>query len=212
MVRVKICGMTHPRDAAAAAELGADAIGLVFARSPRQVSLATARQIIAALPPWIARVGVFVNPSAATVRRAIESVGISEVQLHGDEAPGLMKALGGMPVIKALRVRDRSFTEDVGRWSDAGAAGILLDAYSPKARGGTGERFDWDLVTQNRRSVGLDKGPPLILAGGLNVQNIRAAIRAVRPWGVDVSSGVESKPGVKSVELMERFISAARSA
>ena len=212
MVRVKICGITRPADAVAAADAGADAIGLVFAKSPRQVDVGRAQQIIAALPPWIARVGVFVNSKAGAIARAAEMLGLTEVQLHGDESPAKLKALSAIRVIKALRVRDRTFIEEVVRWSDAGVAGILLDAFSPQARGGGGKRFDWDLVVQAQKSGGLDGAPPIILAGGLTVQNVRAAVRTVRPWGVDVSTGVESAPGIKSPELIERFIAAAQSA
>ena len=212
MVRVKICGITRPTDAVAAADAGADAIGLLFAKSPRQITVARARQIIAALPPWVARVGVFVNAKSSAIERAVEMLALTEVQLHGDESPPQKTGLTAVRIIKALRVRDRSFIDDVARWRDAGVAGILFDAFSPTVRGGAGRRFDWDLVVQARKCGGLDDAPPIILAGGLTPQNIRAAIRTVRPWGVDVSSGVESGPGIKSVEMIERFIAAAQSA
>jgi phosphoribosylanthranilate isomerase len=210
MIRIKICGITRVADAIAAAEAGADAIGLVFARSPRQVGVREARRIVAALPPFVSAVGVFVNPRPASVLRVVEAVGLSEVQLHGEEPAGMLGQLAGMRVIKALRVRDRRFLEQLQVYADAGVSGILLDAFSSKARGGSGKRFDWDLVGGLRRAGALDGSPPLILAGGLTPQNVKAGIRAVRPWGVDVSSGVEDSPGIKNAELMERFVSAVR--
>jgi phosphoribosylanthranilate isomerase len=212
MVRVKICGITRPADGLAAAEAGADAIGLVFAKSPRQITVSRARQIIAALPPWIGRVGVFVNAKANLIERAVDLLALTEIQIHGEESLRQIRALPRIPIIKALRVRDHSFVDDMARWRDAGAAGILLDAFSPRARGGVGRQFDWSFVVQARNRGGIEGMPPIILAGGLNAQNIRSAIRTVRPWGVDVSSGVESEPGIKSHALIKRFIAAARSA
>lgn len=211
MVRIKICGITRPRDAVAAAEAGTDAIGVVFARSSRQVSVRQAREIVAALPPFVAAVGVFVNARVATIVRTVAEVGLSAVQLHGDESPAFVERLGALRVIKALRVRDRTFVEQVDAFTHAGVAGILLDAFSPTARGGSGKRFDWDLVAGVRATGALDDAPPLILAGGLTAQNVRAGIRRVRPWGVDVSSGVEDEPGIKSAEKIARFLAAVRS-
>lgn len=210
MVRIKICGITRPEDAALAAEAGADAVGLVFAKSPRQVSTRQARDIVAALPPFVSAVGVFVNARPTTILRIVETVGLSEVQLHGDEPPAFLAHLEGLRAIKALRVRTREFLTQVHDFAGAGVGGILLDAYTPRARGGAGRPFDWDLVVQAREAGALDACPPIVLAGGLSPQNVRAAIRAVRPWGVDVSSGVEHAPGIKNEELMERFVAAAR--
>ncbi len=212
MVRIKICGITRPQDAIAAAEAGADAIGLVFADSPRQVSTRLARRIVAELPPLVSVVGVFVNARAATVERAFGEVGLAEVQLHGDEPPEYIERLNGRRVIKALRVRDRGFVEQARDFRAAGVCGILLDAFSAQARGGSGKRFDWDLVAAARDSGLLETDVPLILAGGLTAENVRAGIRRVRPWAVDVSSGVEDEPGIKSPEKIARFIAAARSA
>lgn len=212
MTRVKICGITRPQDAVTAADAGVDAIGLVFAKSPRLVTPSRAREIVAALPPFVTAVGVFVNARPVTIRRIADFVGFSTVQLHGDESPARVAELAPLHVIKALRVRDRSFVDDLARFRDAGVCGILLDAYSPTARGGSGKRFDWDLVNQARQAGALDFAPPLILAGGLTPQNVRTAIRSVRPHGVDVSGGVESSPGVKSADLIERFIAAVASA
>ncbi|MEK6644990.1 MAG: phosphoribosylanthranilate isomerase [Planctomycetota bacterium] len=212
MIRVKICGITRPQDAIAAADAGADAIGLVFAKSPRQITPARAREIVDSLPPFIAAVGVFVNARPSTICRIAEVVGLTAVQLHGDESVANIAELGPLRIIKALRVRNRTFVDDIARVRDLGVAAVLLDAFSPTARGGSGKRFDWDLVNQARRAGALDDAPPLILAGGLNPQNVKAAIRTVRPWGVDVSGGVELSPGMKSAELIERFIATAKSA
>ncbi len=211
MVRIKICGITRPQDAVAAAEAGADAIGLVFADSPRQVSVRLARRIVAELPPLVSVVGVFVNARSATVERAFGEVGLAEVQLHGDESPEYIERLNGRRVIKALRVRDHGFIEQARAFRAAGVCGILLDAFSAQTRGGSGKRFDWDLVAGARDAGLLEADTPLILAGGLTPDNVRAGIRRVRPWGVDVSSGVEDEPGVKSPEKIARFIAAVQS-
>lgn len=212
MVRIKICGITCPHDAILAIEAGADAVGLVFARSPRQVTLRQARQIVAAIPPFSFVVGVFVNARPTSVLRIVEAVGLSAAQLHGDESPDQLAKLQGIRLIKALRVRDSRFLDMLRRYRQAGASAILLDAFSPKARGGSGRRFDWDLVHGAREGGALDDAPRLILAGGLTPQNVAAGIHRVRPWGVDVSSGVEDEPGVKSAEKIARFIAAVRAA
>lgn len=212
MVRIKICGITQPHDAVAAAEAGADAIGLVFAPSPRRVTTAGAKKIVRALPPWISAVGVFVNAEPSAIRRAIDTVGIGEVQLHGEESPEIIAELAGVRVIRALRVRDRRFLEDLRLWHRAGVSAILLDAFSRDVRGGSGKRFDWDLVSAIRLSDAIPADVRFILAGGLTPDNVAAGIRAVRPWGVDVSSGVETRPGLKSTEKIERFVAAARGA
>ena len=212
MVRIKICGITCPQDAVAAAETGADAIGLVFAKSPRQVTIRQARVIVAALPPFVSAVGVFANVRPATVLRAVAVVGLSEVQLHGDESPDYLRRLSTIRILKALRVRDRTFVDQLLALAGAGASGIVLDAFSPEARGGTGKRFDWDLLTGLEATLARRDLPPLILAGGLTPENVKAGIRRVRPWGVDVSSGVETEPVVKSPEKMARFVAAVREA
>jgi phosphoribosylanthranilate isomerase len=142
----------------------------------------------------------------------VDRLALTELQLHGEESSAQIRSLPRLPIIKAIRVRDRSFVDEMARWRDAGAAGILLDTFSPKARGGVGRRFDWGIVIRARKGGSLNGMPPIILAGGLTVRNIRSAIRTVRPWGVDVSSGVESKPGIKSPELVKRFIEIAKSA
>ncbi len=211
MTRVKICGITRPEDALAAAEAGAHAIGLVFADSPRRVTPRQAHEIVSVLPPFVDAVGVFVNARAATMLRLAADVGFSTIQLHGDESPVLASKLHGVRVIKALVVRHREFVDDVHRFADAGVSGILLDAFNPRARGGSGKRFDWDLVAGARSAGALDDAPPIILAGGLTPENVAAGIRRIHPWGVDVSSGVESAPGIKDEERILRFVANAHA-
>lgn len=212
MTRIKICGITSARDALTAAEAGADAVGLVLAESPRRVSPAAARQIVAALPPFVSAVGVFVNAAPEDIRRVAGEAALGEVQLHGDESPADVRALAGLRVIKALRVRDATFPDRARAFIDAGAAALLFDAYSPVARGGTGKRIDWDLVDGARQSGGLDAAVRFVLAGGLTPMNVASAIRRLRPWGVDVSSGVELEPGVKCADRIGQFVAAVRSA
>jgi len=188
MTWVKICGITRPEDAVAAADLGAVAIGLVFwPESPRSVDRARAREIVAALPPFIAAVGVFVNQTEEAVDIA-RDVGLSAVQFHGDESPSSYR---GFPVqvIKAITVRDASALEEAGVVPDE--ATVLLDAHDRVKRGGTGRVIDWEIaamVARTRRTI---------LSGGLTPANVAEAISVVRPYAVDVSSGVESSPGVK---------------
>lgn len=211
MVRIKICGITRVQDAVFAAEAGADAIGLIFAPSPRRVEISQAREITRALPPFVSTVGVFVNAMAKTIIETAEDVGLGEIQLHGDETPRFISKLKGLRVIKALRVRDRAFVELMQAFRDCGVGGILLDAFSEEARGGSGKRFDWDLVGGARKAGAFDDAPPIILAGGLTPQNVRTGVRRIKPWGVDVSSGVEDEPGVKSADKITQFIAAVRT-
>lgn len=202
--RVKICGLTRPADAARAVELGADALGVVFAESPRQVGIDRAREILAAAPPYVARVGVFVDPELDFVREAVDRCGIDWVQLSGDEPPELAQAIGA-PVIKAVHVDGAA---DLERALEFPAAALLLDAPAIDGRrGGTGVAFDWSsaerLPWPRSRTI---------VAGGLRPHNVGNAIRQLRPGGVDVSSGVESAPGVKDPALIEAFITAVREA
>lgn len=207
MVRIKVCGITSLDDALAAVEAGADALGFNFyRRSPRYVAPALAKSITERLPSQVQSVGVFVNEgSPEAVERLAAEAGVRVVQLHGDESPEFCAALQrGRAVIKALRVGESFAPEQAARYpSDA----ILLDAYSARARGGTGETFDWALARRTRELV-----PQLYLAGGLTPANVGAAVRAVRPFAVDVCSGVEFSPGRKSPELVGRFVAAARAA
>jgi phosphoribosylanthranilate isomerase len=213
-VRVKIEGLRDPATALRIAQMGADAIGMVFAESPRWVSPEQARAIVDVLPPWVATVGVFVNADATTINRVVERTRIGCVQLHGDEPPQIVAQIS-RPCIKAFRVRDQSWLGEVRRWLDAVTArtnlsAVLLDAYNPNARGGTGERFNWELVA-NARGAGLLAGiDPIILAGGLDASCVGQAIELVKPWGVDVASGVEKAPGVKDLKKVADFIRATQ--
>ena len=202
--RVKICGITSPGDAQAAARLGADAIGLVFyAPSPRHVTVEQARAIATSVPPFVARVALFVNPTVEVVAEVIDGVGIDLLQFHGEEAPDFC-AQFGIPYLKAVRVRKGlNLLECLSPFR--GAAGWLLDAYRPDYYGGTGETFDWDVIP-----AGLER--PVVLSGGLTVDNVAAAVRRVRPWAVDVSSGVEATKGVKDADRMAAFIEGVRNA
>jgi phosphoribosylanthranilate isomerase len=203
-VKVKICGLTSPADARAAADAGADLIGLMFyERSPRCVPLETAAQIAAALPPFVVRVGVFVNPTEAAAREAIARCGLNLLQFHGEEPPGFCTRFGVMSM-KAFRIRDaESLTLLPAYPTDA----WLLDAFTPDQRGGTGAKFDWALAREAQKF-----GRPIFLAGGLTPENVAEAVRQVQPFGVDVSSGVESSPGRKDAAKMRAFITAAKGA
>jgi phosphoribosylanthranilate isomerase len=201
-VRVKICGITRVEDALAAAAAGADAIGLVFyAKSPRAVDIEQAREILAALPPFVTAVGLFVDAERSELERILASVPLDLLQFHGDESVQQCEAFG-RPYIKALRVKaGDDIAAQVARYPSA--QGILLDAYVEGVPGGTGEAFDWSLIPQT-----LSK--PLILAGGLRPDNVAEAVSRVRPYAVDVSGGVEASKGVKDVEKVDAFIRAAR--
>jgi phosphoribosylanthranilate isomerase len=203
VLRIKICGITNLGDALAAVGAGADALGFVFAESPRRVTVEAARGIVAGLPPYVTPVGVFVDAGVAEVRRVVAQVGLAAVQLHGAEEPEVVAALAPTPCLKAFRVRRR---EDLQALSRYRAQGYLLDACVPGRPGGTGVRFDWRVLE------GFAAPGPLILSGGLTPQNVAEAVRLVRPYAVDVSSGVEAEPGRKDHALMRRFIEEARSA
>lgn len=208
-IRVKICGIRRPEWAVAAADAGADAIGLVFAESPRRVTVAEAARIATALPPWVTPVGVFVDESPERIRALAAEVGLAAIQLHGDEPPDTPAKLAPLKVIKAFRIAAPADLEAACQWrSAAEQAGRLPDAYlvdaAPRggARGGTGQPADWGLAAQ----MVADGFWPLILAGGLTPENVAAAIVTVRPWGVDGSSGLESSPGEKDPEKIREFI------
>jgi phosphoribosylanthranilate isomerase len=202
--RVKICGITSVADGLAAAEAGADMIGLMFYDgSPRHVSLATAAAISRALPPSVQRVGVFVNPDEALVMRAIAGCGLNLLQFHGDEPTEFCTQFGLMTV-KALRVRD---AESLKQLENFHTDAFLLDAHSPAGLGGTGEKFNWDLAVAAQKF-----GKPIFLAGGLTPENVAGAVKKVNPFAVDVSSGVESAPGKKDAVKVRAFIQAVRNA
>ena len=204
-INVKICGITNLTDAQTAVRLGADALGFIFAPSPRQIAPQTARDIIRALPPFVKTVGVFVNEAPAAIRKVINDCGLDLVQLHGDESPDLCNEL--MPyTIKALRVKDESSLQ-TGQAYQGKVRALLLDTYSKKKAGGTGKTFDWELALRIKK-----QGFPLILSGGLTPANIVAAIHTVRPYGIDVNSGVEERPGQKSPTLMRDLMENVRQA
>lgn len=201
-VRTKICGITRVEDALVAAQTGVDAIGLVFyAKSPRAVNVAQAQKIIAALPPFVSTVGLFVNASAAEVNAVLEQVPLDVLQFHGDETPEFCEGFA-RPYFRALRMQPGvDIAASAAQY--CGAQGILLDAWVPGVPGGTGERFDWAQIPDN-----LSK--PLILAGGLNADNVTQAIHEVQPWAVDISGGVEASHGVKDADKVRKFLYAVQ--
>ena len=198
MTKVKICGFTEPDNARDASIAGVDAVGLVFYdKSPRNVDVQKAQEIIDALPPFVNRVGLFVNANPSFVDEILCEVPLDTLQFHGDESL-LDCTQYQMPFIKSLRVRpDTNVVQVAEQFSSASA--ILLDSFNPSSFGGTGEAFDWSLAC-------VDISLPIILAGGLNSDNVSSAIRQVRPYAVDASSGVESAPGVKDIDKIEAFI------
>ena len=209
MFRIKICGVTRPEDAAAAAAAGADAIGLNFyAGSSRCIDDERAMAIIAALPTGIAKVGVFVNAEPACIRDKAARLGLDWIQLHGDEPADIIDQLSGLRVIRAIRLQgDMRDAPDRRYFSSAQA--VLIDAYSPAAYGGTGTTVDWAAMHETTR---LYAGSPIILAGGLTPENIGEAIGIARPDAVDTASGVESSPGIKDHVRIKDFVAAARQA
>ncbi|MDT4853264.1 N-(5'-phosphoribosyl)anthranilate isomerase [compost metagenome] len=202
-VRIKICGITRVEDALVAAEAGADAIGLVFyPKSPRAVSVHQARAIIAALPPFVTTVGLFVDVSRCELNEILDAVPLDVLQFHGNESA---EACSGYhrPYLKALRVKPGD--DIAARVAEyPAAAGILLDTYVEGVPGGTGKAFDWSLIP-----TGLPR--PIVLAGGLDAGNVAAAIAQVRPYAVDVSGGVEASKGIKDAEKIRSFIRQCRS-
>jgi phosphoribosylanthranilate isomerase len=202
--RVKICGITNLADAQAAVGAGADALGFNFYEpSPRHLTVPAAAGISKQLPPFVMRVGVFVNAPEELVTRAIGECGLAMLQFHGDEPPEFCTQFGLMSM-KAFRLRDAETLKELPKYP---TEAWLLDAWSPEARGGTGEKFNWDLAVEARKF-----GRPVFLAGGLTPENVAAAVRQVRPFGVDVASGVESSPGKKDRTKVKAFIKAVRSA
>ncbi|MEK7306745.1 MAG: phosphoribosylanthranilate isomerase [Nitrospirota bacterium] len=202
MIKVKICGITNLDDAMAAANAGADALGFIFYKdSPRYIEPAKAGEIIRYLPPFVKTVGVFVNEKEPDVIRVIESTGIDILQLHGEEPPGFC-ALFDKPVIKAIRVKQR---ESITCLANYNVSAFLLDSYSRKGYGGTGEGFDLDIAVEAKRFG------RIILSGGLTPDNIADAKEKVRPYAVDVCSGVEASKGKKDHEKIRLFIQRAKS-
>ncbi len=196
-----MCGITNREDAQAAIELGADALGFVFAKSPRQVTKEQAGDIIKKLPPFVSFVGVFVDERVETIREVCDFCHIGTVQLHGNEPPTCLHYLEGYKIIKAFRVKEEG---DLRQLGDYQPHAFLLDSYVKGVMGGTGVPFQWDIA------AAAHKYGAIILSGGLTPDNVVAAIRTVKPYAVDVSSGVESSPGKKDKRLMERFMESAK--
>jgi phosphoribosylanthranilate isomerase len=204
MTRVKICGITNPEDALAAVEAGADALGFVFFReSPRHIFPEEAARIIALLPPFVQTIGLFVNEDNAAISEIAKLCRLDLLQLHGDEKPEQCEQLGRR-VMKAFRIKSMTCLDPIDSYR---TAGYLLDAYSPSAYGGTGMAFNWEIAAEAVRRYGR-----VILAGGLTPENVTEAIRKVRPYAVDVSSGVESAPGKKDLQKVREFIRNAKEA
>lgn len=200
--RIKICGLRHPQDALAAASAGADAIGLVFyAPSPRAVSFDEAVAVAAALPAFVANVALVLDAGTDYVHEIMRCVKPDMLQFHGNESGEFCRSFG-LPYLKAVPMRNGTKLADFAQ-EYADARGLLLDSHAPGEAGGRGEVFDWTRI--NERA-----GPPVILAGGLHAGNVAAAVRSVRPYAVDVSSGVESAPGVKDAGRIKQFIEAVQ--
>jgi len=216
MFRVKICGITRVEDALAAAESGADAVGLNFyPKSRRAIDLARAAEIVAALPEGITKVGLFVNAEPKTICGTFDRLGLDLVQLHGDEPPEFIADLGGRPVLRAFRLGPEGLKPVADyltacRQQGTPLAGVLFDALVEGSYGGTGKVADWSVVATYQRQIG--SAPPCVLAGGLTPTNVADAIRTAHPCGVDTSSGVEVSPGLKDPALVAAFVQAARSA
>lgn len=203
-VRVKICGITSVDDALAAVAAGADALGFMFyERSSRKISLETASTIKSALPPFVVRVGVFADATENVIRSAT-LCGLNALQFHGSEPPDFLRRFSPMTTIKAFRIQNASSLAQLSAYN---TSAWLLDNYTPAQLGGTGTAFNWDLACEARKL-----GRPIILAGGLTPENVAEAVRKVRPYAVDVSSGVESSPGRKDPNKVAAFIRAAKSA
>jgi phosphoribosylanthranilate isomerase len=203
--RIKICGITRPSDAVAAAEAGASLIGMVlFGQSKRLIQLEQARKIVEALPPSVGAVGLFVDAQTHFIHDAAKALDLKAVQLHGNESPKIVESLAPLPVIKAVRV-DAHLNHSLSHWRNVHLYGLLLDS---AAGGGSGHVNDWDAIA----AADLTGLPPLIIAGGLNPSNVGEVVLRFRPMMVDVSSGVETAPGEKSAELIRQFVNAVRDA
>ncbi len=199
MVRVKFCGITNYEDSMNAAELGADAVGFIFAPSPRRISPERAREIINKLPPFVKSVGVFADEDPESIGKIVDICGLDMVQLHGDESPEICRKF--MPrTIKSFRLKDESSLLGISSYTKTVRA-VLLDAYTKGIKGGTGKTFDWSLALKAKEA-----GLPVILSGGLSPSNIQDAIKTVDPSFIDVSSGVEAGPGKKDPLLMKEFM------
>jgi len=199
VVRIKICGITRMADAEKAVELGADALGFIFAESPRKITPQKARDITRRISPFVKTVGVFVNEQPTEIRKIMDFCGLDLLQLHGNES---VSTCSGLPprVIKAFRVQGEKSLSEIADYKGHVRA-ILLDAYQKGLNGGTGKTFDWHLAVKSKET-----GIPMILSGGLGPENIREALERVNPFAIDISSGVEEKPGIKNHGLMQIFM------
>ncbi len=197
--KIKICGITNLPDARLAVELGADALGFIFySRSPRCIPVTKAADICNTLPPFVTKVGVFVDELEFEIEKALGECLLNALQFHGDEPPGFCQKFAAKS-IKAIRMRDESSLRAAAEY-DVDA--LLLDTYTDSEQGGTGKTFDWSLAVKAQEIL----VPPIVLSGGLTTANVQEAIRKVRPYAVDVSSGVEREPGRKDPEKLRRFI------
>ena len=201
MTKVKICGIKNLNDAIFAVDYGADALGFVFAKSIRKISKEKARAIIRKLPPFVTTVGLFVNETAECIETAYRYCGLDAAQLHGNEPPNIINNLKDIKTIKAFRIQNEKDITPITKYKPNA---ILLDGYSENKMGGTGTTFDWKIVRKLKTSI------PIIVAGGLTHLNVSQAIQIVKPYGVDVSSGVETKPGQKDKRLIKEFIDAVK--
>ncbi len=202
MTKVKICGITNIEDAITAIELGADAIGfIIFKGSRRYVTPQQVRQITKNLPPFVTKVGVFVNEDKTSVLEILSYANLDLAQLHGNESPDCCKYIGKNRVIKVFRFKSKEETDEVLKFEKVASA-ILLDTFSSKTYGGTGKKFDWEIAEKVKMLSAL----PTILSGGLNIANVKEAVEKVKPYGIDVCSGVEKKPGIKEKTLIKEFI------
>ena len=214
--RIKFCGITRPQDAIAAAAAGADAIGLIFhPHSPRAISIPVAQEILSVLPPMVTPIVLFVDATVQKVRHVIEALHVRTVQLHGSEPPEQLAEYADLAIIKAVKCDAGSLPSVLRSWSDAAdkwknLAGLLLETSHPTEAGGTGVENDWATI---ERAIGSHKSTlPLIAAGGLTPENVGNVVRRLRPWAVDVSTGIEESKGIKSVEKMRRFVEAVGNA
>lgn len=202
--KIKICGTTNLDDALLAVELGADALGFVFyPKSPRYVKVREAANICNALPPFVAKVGVFVDELEYEIEKALHECLLNALQFHGDEPPGFCQKFAAKS-IKAIRVRGE---ESLRAAAEYDVDALLLDTYTDESRGGTGRTFDWSLAVRAKEFL----SAPIILSGGLTTANVQEAVRKVRPYAVDVASGVEREPGKKDPEKLRRFIELCKS-
>jgi phosphoribosylanthranilate isomerase len=218
--RIKICGVCRPEDALLAARSGADAIGMVFhAPASRNISAERAREILAVLPPFVTPVGLFVNEPAEDVRNAARAIGLRHVQLNGDEPPKMVAAVAPLVVIKAIKVERDRFGETLNLWRTAirdlkltNLAGFVLETAGTGKPGGSGVANDWETVVAAQRSGAFEGLPAIIAAGGLRPETVGEVVRTVRPFAVDVSSGVEDSLREKSEAKVRAFVEAVREA